>query len=75
MPSFRWPPRRDESALSDESLAALLAGAQPPEDVPRELRPALDVLAALRARPGRDELLDEAAALAEFRIRAARPDA
>jgi hypothetical protein len=73
MPSFRWPARRDESALTDESLAALLAGAQPPEDAPPELRPALDVLAALRAQPGRDELLDEAAALAEFRIRAARP--
>ncbi len=73
MPSFRWPPRRDESARTDESLAALLAGALPPEDVPPELRPALDVLAALHAQPGRDELLDEAAALAEFRIRAARP--
>ncbi len=73
MPSLRWPPRRDESARTDESLAALLAGALPPEDAPPELRPALDVLAALRAQPGRDELLDEAAALAEFRIRAARP--
>jgi hypothetical protein len=70
MPSFRRSGRRDESALTDESLAALLAGTQ---DAPPELRPAMDVLAALQAGPARDELADEAAALAEFRINAARP--
>ena len=70
MPSFRRSGRRDESALTDESLAALLSGTQ---DAPPELRPALDVLAALQAGPARDELADEAAALAEFRINAARP--
>jgi hypothetical protein len=72
MPSFRRSARRDESALTDESLAALLSGTQDP---PPELRPALDVLAALQAGPARDELADEAAALAEFRINAARPRA
>jgi len=70
MPSFRRSARRDESALTDESLAALLSGTQDP---PPELRHALDVLAALQAGPARDELADEAAALAEFRINAARP--
>lgn len=70
MPSFRRSGRRDESALTDESLAALLAGTQ---DAPPELRQALDVLAALQAGPARDELADEAAALAEFRINGARP--
>jgi hypothetical protein len=70
MPSFRRSGRRDESALTDESLAALLSGTQDP---PPELRPALDVLAALQAGPARDELADEAAALAEFRISATRP--
>lgn len=73
MPSFRRSARRDESALTDESLAALLAGAQPPEDAPPELRQAFEVLSALHAGPARDELADEAAALAEFRINAARP--
>jgi hypothetical protein len=73
MPSIRWSARRDESALADESLAALLAGAQPPEDAPPDLRRALDVLAALQAGPARDELAAEAAALAEFRINAAWP--
>lgn len=72
MPSFRRSARRDESPLTDESLAALLSGALPPEDVPSDLRAAADVLAALRAGPGRDELADEASALAEFRIRSAR---
>lgn len=72
MPSFRRSARRDESPLTDESLAALLSGALPPEDVPPDLRPAADVLAALRTGPGRDELADEASALAEFRIRGPR---
>jgi hypothetical protein len=72
MPSFRRSARRDESPLTDESLAALLSGALPPEDVPPDLRAAADVLAALRVGPGRDELADEAAALAEFRIRGPR---
>jgi hypothetical protein len=72
MPSFRRSGRRDESALTDESLTALLAGTQ---DAPPELRHALDVLAALQAGPARDELANEAAALAEFRINGARPRA
>ena len=69
MPNFPWPHRRDESEISDASLAALLAGTQSPDDVPADLRPAMDVLAALQAGPGGDELAGETAALAEYRRR------
>jgi hypothetical protein len=65
MPNFPWPGRRDAS--EDAALAALLAGA--PADLPTELQPAADVLAALRARPTGDEMAGESMALAEFRER------
>jgi hypothetical protein len=65
MPNFPWAGRRDAS--EDAALAALLAGA--PADLPAELQPAADVLAALRARPAGDELAGESMALAEFRER------
>jgi hypothetical protein len=65
MPNFPWAGRRDAS--EDTALAALLAGA--PADLPAELQPAADVLAALRARPAGDELAGESMALAEFRER------
>jgi len=68
MPSFPWPGRRDAS--DDAPLAALLAGM--PTDLPAELQPAADVLAALRARPTADELAGESMALAEYRGRVGR---
>ncbi len=75
MPNLPRPGRRDAPAIPDASLAALLAGTPPP-DQSAAVQPAADVVAALRAGPGRDELGGEAAALAEFRscrARAARP--
>jgi hypothetical protein len=68
MPNFRLPGRRDASA-EDAALAALLSGSGDTEDLSASLRPAADVLAALRARPSGDELAGESAAMAEFRDR------
>jgi hypothetical protein len=68
MPYFPWPGRRDASA-EDAALAALLSGSGGPEDLSASLRPAADLLAALRAGPSGDELAGESAAMAEFRDR------
>ncbi|HEU5416600.1 MAG TPA: hypothetical protein VFV41_02830 [Streptosporangiaceae bacterium] len=70
MPNLPWPARRDVSAISDASLAALLSGLTP-EDQSAGVQPAADVIAALRAAPAADELDGEALALAEFRSRRA----
>lgn len=66
MPNFPRPAARDGLPFSDAALAALLAGAEPPEPMPG-LQPVADVLAALRSGPTGDELAGEASALAEFR--------
>jgi hypothetical protein len=73
MPNFPWPGRRDASA-EDAALAALLSGSGEIEDLSASLRPAADVLAALRARPSGDELAGEHAAMAEFRDRVGMSD-
>ncbi len=67
MPKFPWTARPDASPAEDASLAALLAGDEPPADGGAALRPVADVLAALTDGPGRDELAGLAAAQAEFR--------
>ena len=66
MPNFLRPAARDGLPFSDAALAALLAGAEPPEPMPG-LQPVADVLAALRSGPTGDELVGEASVLAEFR--------
>ena len=66
MPNFLRPAARDGLPFSDAALAALLAGAEPPEPMPG-LQPVADVLAALRSGPTGDELAGEASVLAEFR--------
>jgi hypothetical protein len=68
MPNLPGPGHRDVPAISDTSLAALLAG-QPPPDQSGTAHPAADIVAALRAAPAPDELGGEALALAEFRSR------
>jgi hypothetical protein len=73
MPNFPSPGRRDVSAISDTSLAALLAGAEWPTGSPPELRPVAEALAALTAAPTGDELTGEAEALAVFRERLGVP--
>ncbi len=73
MPNFPWPSRQDMPPIGDASLAALLAGAEPPAGSPPELQPIADVLAALTAGPASDELAGEGAALAAFRNRAGVP--
>jgi hypothetical protein len=67
MPNFSVLGRRDASATEDAALAALLSGFEPADDLPPGLRPAADVVAALRARPAPDEFAGESAALTEFR--------
>jgi len=67
MPKFPWTARPDASPAEDASLAALLAGDEPPADAGAGLWPAADVLAALTASPGGGELTGLAAAQAEFR--------
>jgi hypothetical protein len=70
MPSLPWTARDDVSPVEDDtSLAALLAGSGLPADAGSELRPVADVLSALTARAGGDELTGLAAAQAEFRRR------
>ena len=66
MPNFPWPNRRDASWIDDAALAALLAGTELPPDGGAELRPVADVVAALKAPPGSDELAGEGVAMAEF---------
>jgi hypothetical protein len=73
MPNFPWLGRRDVSAISDASLSALLAGAEPPAGSPPELRPVAEALAALTAPPASDELSGEAEVLAVFRERLGVP--
>jgi hypothetical protein len=73
MPNFPWLSSQDAPGMGDASLAALLAGAEPAEGLAPGLRPVTDVLAALTAGPTSDELVGEAAALAEFRRRAGAP--
>ncbi len=68
MPNFPRPGRRDASA-EDAALAAMLSNSGEPEALSASLRPAADVLAALRARPSGDELAGLPAAMAEFRAR------
>jgi hypothetical protein len=68
MLNLPWLGRRDVPPIEDASLAALLSGAEVP-DLAAGLQPVADVLAALRARPARDELAGEAVAMAEFRDR------
>lgn len=67
MPNFLRPARREALPLSDQVLAALLAGAEPPADPAPGLQGVADVLAALKAGPTGDELAGEARARAEFR--------
>ena len=51
----------------DTSLSALLSGTPLPPGAGPELRPLVEALAGLRARPASDELAGEAGALAAFR--------
>jgi hypothetical protein len=67
MPKFPWTARPDASPAEDASLGGLLAGDEALADGGAGLRPVADVLAALTASPGRDELTGLAAAQAEFR--------
>src|SRR5215471_4339696 len=73
MPNLWWLSSQDAPEIPDAALAALLAGAEPDQGLAPGLRPLADGLAALRARPARDELAGEAAALAEFCHRAGVP--
>jgi hypothetical protein len=73
MPNFPWLSSQDAPEMGDASLAALLAGAEPPEGLAPGLQPVADALAALTAAPVRDELAGEAAALAEFASRVGMP--
>jgi hypothetical protein len=75
MPNFPWLSSQDAPEMGDASLAALLAGAEPPEGLAPGLRPVADALAALTAGPAPDELAGEAAALAGFASRAGMPAA
>lgn len=74
MPNFPWTARQDVSPVEDTSLAALLDGNGLPAGAKAELRPVADVLAALTASAGSDELTGLAAARAEFRRRVVVPD-
>jgi hypothetical protein len=67
MPNFLRPVRREALPFSDQVLAALLAGTEPPADPTPGLQGVADILAALRAGPTGDELAGEAGARAEFR--------
>ena len=70
MPSSPRTAREDVSP-EDTPLESLLAGNGLPAGVGAELRPVADILAALRARPGGDELAGLAGARAEFSRRVA----
>ncbi|MBO0822952.1 MAG: hypothetical protein J2P27_03715, partial [Actinobacteria bacterium] len=69
MPDFPRPSGWAASGMPDAALSALLAGRTLPADAPAPLRHVADVLAALQAEPGPDELAGRADALAEFRRR------
>jgi hypothetical protein len=73
MPNFPWTARQGVSSVEDTSLAALLDGNGLAAGAHPELRPVADVLAALTASPGGDELTGLAAARAEFRRRVGVP--
>ena len=73
MPNLWWLSSQDAPEMGDASLAALLAVAEPAEGFAPGLQPLADALAALTARPARDELAGEAAALAEFEARGGVP--
>jgi hypothetical protein len=67
MPNMPRPHRADMPAGPDEALDALLAGELRPDAGGDGLRPVADLLAALTAPAGADELAGHAQALAEFR--------
>lgn len=73
MPSLPWTARQDVSPAEDTPLESLLAGNGLPAGADAELRPVADVLAALTAHPGGDELAGLAAARVEFSRRVAVP--
>jgi hypothetical protein len=73
MPNFSWLSSQDAPEMGDASLDALPLGAEPAEGLAPGLQPLADALAALRARPGPDELAGEAEALAEFEARVGGP--
>jgi hypothetical protein len=73
MPSLPWTARQDASPAEDTPLESLLAGNGLPAGAGTELRPVADLLAALTARPGGDELAGLADARAEFSRRVAVP--
>jgi hypothetical protein len=73
MPNLWWLSSQDAPQMGDASLAALLAGTEPAEDLAPGLQPLADALAALTAKPASDELAGEAAALAEFHRRVGVP--
>jgi hypothetical protein len=72
MPSLPWTARQDVSPAEDP-LESLLAGNGLPGGAGAELRPVADVLAALTANPGGDELTGLAAARDAFSRRVAVP--
>ena len=59
--------------IAEASVAALLAGAEPPAGVTPELGPLVQALAELRGQPASDELAGEAETLALFRKQFAAP--
>ena len=73
MPGFLLPGRRDVPAISDASLAALLAGAEPSGGSAPQLRPLAEALADLTGKPAGDELDGEAETLAAFRNQLGAP--
>jgi hypothetical protein len=73
MPSSPWTGRKDVSPAEDTPLDSLLAGNGLPAGAGAELRPVADVLAALTANPGGDELTGLAAARDAFSRRVAVP--
>jgi len=73
MPSLPWTARQDVSPAEDTPLESLLAGNGLPAGAGVELRPVADVLSALTAHPGGDELAGLTAARAEFSRRVAAP--
>jgi hypothetical protein len=73
MPSLPWTARQDVSPAEDTPLESLLAGNGSPAGAGAELGAVADVLAALTAHPGGDELAGLTAARAEFSRRVAVP--
>jgi hypothetical protein len=70
MPNIPWPTHSGgEPVTGDPSLADLLAWAEFPAGSAPEMKPVVEVLAALTAGPADDELAGEAAALAAYRNR------